>query len=94
MFYTDTQGNKIKMPKWTMALAKMQDKIESNTKATNEQLYTSAYKFMHKVFTEDFLTKELDGISINDIDLTKLMYMYKAVCSLYAGLEQPTRNND
>lgn len=80
--FTDTKGNRHDLPKLTIGMSEEMDAIAKCS--DNNERYRRQYDFMGQILSDEELAAELDGDSIETIDLVALNILYVAVVNAYA----------
>lgn len=79
--YRDRHGNAIELPKLTLALSDRMDEIQAE--ASNALRYEKQLSFLKDVLEPSYVDEELDGTTVEDVDLVMLNILYTAVVNAY-----------
>lgn len=79
--YRDRHGNAIELPKLTLSLSDRMDEIQAEQ--ANAVRYEMQLSFLKDVLEPSYVDAELDGTSVEDVDLVMLNILYTAVVNAY-----------
>lgn len=79
--YTDQQGNEFELPKLTISLSEELAKAPQG-KGIREQT-KGIIAFLKKVLPEDYVTEQIGGDKVDDVDLVAVRNMYDGVDGAY-----------
>lgn len=79
--YRDRHGNAIELPKLTLSLSDRMDEIQAEQ--VNAVRYEMQLSFLKDVLEPSYVDAELDGTSVEDVDLVMLNILYTAVVNAY-----------
>ena len=79
--YRDRHGNAIELPKLTLALSDRMDEIQAE--ASNALRYEKQLSFLKDVLEPSYVDEELDGTTVEDVDLVMLNILYTAIVNAY-----------
>ena len=80
--YRDRHGNTIELPKLTLAMSDQMDEIEQTE--SNRERYQMQLDYLTNVLGEQYVKEELEGSTIDDVDLVMLNVLYVAIVNAYA----------
>lgn len=81
VIYTDQQGNEFELPKLTISLSEELAKAPQG-KNTREQT-KGIITFLKKVLPDDYVTEQIGGDKIEEVDLVAVRNMYDGVDNAY-----------
>ena len=79
--YRDRHGNAIELPKLTLALSDRMDEIQAEV--SNSARCELQLDFLKTVLEPSYVDDELDGTTVEDVDLVMLNILYTAVVNAY-----------
>ena len=79
--YRDRHGNAIELPKLTLAMSDRMDEIQDEV--SNSARYELQLDFLKTVLEPSYVDDELDGTTVDDVDLVMLNILYTAVVNAY-----------
>ena len=79
--YRDRHGNAIELPKLTLAMSDRMDEIQDEV--SNSARYELQLDFLKTVLEPSYVDDELDGTTVEDVDLVMLNILYTAVVNAY-----------
>ena len=79
--YRDANGSVIELPKLTLALSDRMDEVQAET--VNAKRYALQLDFLNDVLGSEYVEAELDGTSVEDVDLVSLNILYTAIVNAY-----------
>ena len=82
MFYTDSEGNELKLPKYTAAVAEEFDRIDNGDEGAADRT-RRIFKLMSESLGSEYVAERCGGKTAKTVDLSRLEVLYSEVRSAY-----------